>query len=305
MCYIRGGGKKMSVFSERVRVLRTQSGLTQKQLGEALGLGQTSIANYEQETRFPDGNLLLKIAEHFDVSLDYLLGRTSGHSISGEHSPLDEIRRKYLGLLRTGFIEEANGYVIRQLQTGLPVMTLYEKVLSPILALIGERWVSGDLSIQEEHYMTAAIGDLISLAGGYISQDKKDGRTALCYSASKHILGVKMLSHAIKEDGWQSIFLGNNLPGNELVKAIEHWKVDLLAISLTLEEEINPAQDLIHRVRSSKESQNVKILLGGRAGSKLTLWKRSGLIDEIAGDLVSAREKINQLVSKPYTGVRS
>jgi transcriptional regulator with XRE-family HTH domain len=60
----------MKSFAERLKHLRKQKGLTQKQLGEALGIGQTAIANYEQGNRSPDGEGLMRIAEVLDISVD-------------------------------------------------------------------------------------------------------------------------------------------------------------------------------------------------------------------------------------------
>ncbi len=63
-------------FSTRLRELRMTRGLRQKDLAAAMGLAQTTIANYEKKLRFPDEDTLRGIADFFQTSLDYLLGRT-------------------------------------------------------------------------------------------------------------------------------------------------------------------------------------------------------------------------------------
>jgi len=65
------------VLGARLRELRMARGLTQQSLADALGVGQTTITNYETNTREPDNATLQKLADFFDVSADYLLGRTN------------------------------------------------------------------------------------------------------------------------------------------------------------------------------------------------------------------------------------
>lgn len=64
------------MFSERLKELRKDMHLTQKELAEKLGLSPGAIGLYEQNRRTPDIDLLNKIASIFDVSIDYLTGKT-------------------------------------------------------------------------------------------------------------------------------------------------------------------------------------------------------------------------------------
>lgn len=63
-------------FGARLRTLREEQGLYQKDLAEKLNLTQKTISNYENNERFPDQKTLHKIADLFNVSIDFLLGRT-------------------------------------------------------------------------------------------------------------------------------------------------------------------------------------------------------------------------------------
>ena len=67
-------------FSERLKELRKEYKLTQKQLALKLGVGQSAIANYEQSLRFPDEKMLRRVADYFSISLDFLMGRTDVHT---------------------------------------------------------------------------------------------------------------------------------------------------------------------------------------------------------------------------------
>ena len=59
----------------RLKKIRTNKGLTQTEVANNLKISQQAYANYETGKRQPDQEMLAKIADYFDVSVDYLLGR--------------------------------------------------------------------------------------------------------------------------------------------------------------------------------------------------------------------------------------
>ena len=64
----------MRDFSVVFKELRKENGLTQKKLAEALGMTERVIRYYEFGEHRPDVDVLIKIAQYFHVSLDYLAG---------------------------------------------------------------------------------------------------------------------------------------------------------------------------------------------------------------------------------------
>ena len=61
----------------RIRGLRKCKNISQSELASILGVGQNSIARYEQNERTPSFGVLLKLSDYFDVSTDYLLGKSN------------------------------------------------------------------------------------------------------------------------------------------------------------------------------------------------------------------------------------
>ena len=61
-------------FNVRLKELRLEAGLTQKDLANAIEVGRTTISEYESGKIVPKQEGLLKIANHFNVSVDYLTG---------------------------------------------------------------------------------------------------------------------------------------------------------------------------------------------------------------------------------------
>ena len=60
----------------KIKALRKEFGLTQQSLGSVLGVSQQSIHKYENNTIEPSIDMLKKLAEIFDTSIDYIVGFT-------------------------------------------------------------------------------------------------------------------------------------------------------------------------------------------------------------------------------------
>ena len=65
------------MIGTRIRKLREKNDISQKQLAQYLKVSPSTIGMYEQERRLPSAQMLDIIAEFFNVSVDYLLGRVS------------------------------------------------------------------------------------------------------------------------------------------------------------------------------------------------------------------------------------
>jgi transcriptional regulator with XRE-family HTH domain len=63
-------------IAERLNALRRREGLSQRAVGEALGIAQSTYSDYEAGRRCPRLNALIKLAVFYHVSMDYIAGRT-------------------------------------------------------------------------------------------------------------------------------------------------------------------------------------------------------------------------------------
>lgn len=94
-------------FSEILKLLRKEKKITQFQLSKNLNVTHGAIAMWETNKRQPDNETLIKIADYFNVTIDYLLGRSDEPTVrkdtekekaavelTAEESKLLEIFRK-------------------------------------------------------------------------------------------------------------------------------------------------------------------------------------------------------------------
>ena len=85
-------------FGERLRSLRKENGITQKQLSTSIGVTERAIVAYETGKMKPNFDALNSLADTFGVSADYLLGRTDTPNFTSpnftvDSSVIEEIRR--------------------------------------------------------------------------------------------------------------------------------------------------------------------------------------------------------------------
>lgn len=89
------------IFAERLRELRKGRGLTQKELGSQTGLSKAVVSKYETGMGYPSFDILIRIAQFFGVSTDYLLGASRNKTL--DVSGLTESQIRALQLLITEF----------------------------------------------------------------------------------------------------------------------------------------------------------------------------------------------------------
>lgn len=75
-------GETMNKFKERFKKERKNKEITQKELADIFNADKSTISKYENGHNKPDLNLLIKYADFFGISTDYLLGRTNAKNAS-------------------------------------------------------------------------------------------------------------------------------------------------------------------------------------------------------------------------------
>lgn len=72
------------MFAQRLKDLRQEKKISQTELASALNISNRTISMYEQGNSEPNVEILLKIADYFNVTADYLIGRTSCRNIENQ-----------------------------------------------------------------------------------------------------------------------------------------------------------------------------------------------------------------------------
>jgi methanogenic corrinoid protein MtbC1 len=302
----------LSRFSERLRQLRTERDLRQADLAKHLGIAQTTIANYEQQARFPNEERLSEIAEFFSVSLDYLLGRTDvsvdpsslasfSSLISPNASSLSPVAADYLSTLMSGRRDHAERLILNAVTSGESVSEIFQNILRPTLRVVGTMWEAGEIDIAQEHYFSEATGALMTRLEEYLMvPDTCRGTVVLTVAgAESHVIGLRMVGAALREAGWALHYLGANVPARDLFGAVVRENARVLALSATMASHVDSVARTIEYVRSRQKLnsyQPLSIIVGGLAFAfDAQLWKRVGA-DGYAPDAPGAVEVVEQLM---------
>lgn len=104
------------MFSERLKRLRMEKGITQKELADRLHISRSTIAGYESLGKEPDGEKLCALADFFGVSVDYLLGVTDSRELTSPtpaaaQRPVEAAIAGELGSLSDRQLDRLFGYI--------------------------------------------------------------------------------------------------------------------------------------------------------------------------------------------------
>ncbi len=89
-----------------MRILRKNKKITMKQLGKDIGVSESTISLYETGQRDPDNATVIKLADYFGVTVDYLLGRSGASSpvmMSSSYTPDALVQFPVIGSIKAGY----------------------------------------------------------------------------------------------------------------------------------------------------------------------------------------------------------
>ena len=113
----------MKIIGERLRELRGTVQLSQAKMGKTFGVGQSSIYKYENDESTVPAEILMKYAEYFDVSLDYIFGRTDNpHGFYLENKP--KIEKSY---------PEMDKFIEMCFESGTPMNERLKEILKQMM----------------------------------------------------------------------------------------------------------------------------------------------------------------------------
>jgi methanogenic corrinoid protein MtbC1 len=279
-----------NIISVNIKNLRKINKYTQKQIAELLGVAQTTIANYENGVRMPDAEMLQKIADLFDISLDHLLGREEKDSNMKDENQLSEVYgnglinkeksyKDYITFLLEGNSKAARELVIKCYENGGSIGVIYFDIFEKALKEIGSLWESGKIDVWQEHFISEVTLDVMREVKAREKRKKHKLHSVIGVTAGpeQHNIGLKMILDMLEVEGWNTVYLGSNVPVGSLIKAIDTEKPNLVAISVTMEYHMESARFMIQAIKEAFKENSPKILIGGSAfKNNHEAWKATG-----------------------------
>lgn len=85
--------EKTENFGKNLKRLRNQLGITQQEIADKINASRSCISNYESGNRQPDNETIRLLADFFDVSVDYLFGRSEVKTLIKNNDIIKEVQK--------------------------------------------------------------------------------------------------------------------------------------------------------------------------------------------------------------------
>jgi MerR family transcriptional regulator, light-induced transcriptional regulator len=144
---------------------------------------------------------------------------------------------------------------------------LIEELIIPLVYKVGDLWHSGEIRVANEHLASSVIrGFLYNLLDSYSLNDSAPVMVTATPRGQEHELGALIAGVVAASSGWKVIYLGSNLPGEEIGAVVSHLNARVVALSI-----VYPNDDL-HLKQELKKFKHllpdeVSIIVGGRAAN--------------------------------------
>ncbi|MCX7903394.1 MAG: cobalamin-dependent protein [Caloramator sp.] len=211
-------------------------------------------------------------------------------------NPYFEIASKYLNLLLNAERAKASEYIMKLANSNINIKDIYILIFEPSLKEIGRLWQINKITVAQEHYFTASTQLIMSQLYNKIFTTEKIGLkfVGVCIDEELHEVGIRMVSDILEIDGWDTYYLGANVPKSDIVKFLLSQKPHAVGISSTMTYNLHKVADIIEEIKNHDELKDVKILVGGYAFNiNKNLYQKIGA-DYYAENAVKTSEILNK-----------
>jgi methanogenic corrinoid protein MtbC1 len=161
------------------------------------------------------------------------------------------------------------GAVRAALDADIGADTAMCEVVTPALYAVGRCWASGELTVADEHLMSAiAEVDLARLRDHLPAAPSRDRRVVVAVAdGEQHRLGARIVADLLGADGWHTDLLGSATPNEVLVDHVRATRPVAVGVSASTEARAAAVRELVLALRELDDPPMV--LLGGRLFAEL------------------------------------
>eukprot|EP01037_Dinobryon_pediforme_P001303 gene1303-1319_t len=164
--------------------------------------------------------------------------------------------------------------------------------LIPTLRILGNEWVAGRMDIASEHFASSAIMRRLGIALEASSLNLSGQKVIIgTPQGSFHEIGALALSIALRRRGIGVIYLGNNVPAEVWVNAVQRNEGASVVIPVVMESDVPSAQSAVDALAAS--NSNLIIAVGGANASRI---HNATII--LSGGLTESTKQLTSLVTQ-------
>ncbi len=166
-----------------------------------------------------------------------------------------------------------------------------EKLLNPLLTLIGDRWRSGELRPVHEHMASSIVRSLTYILRNNNPCSPDAPRMIVCTPINQlHELGALLAGIIAELKGWKVTYLGANLPAEEIAAAVKFTNASAVTISISFKTDDHVISKELRRLRKLL-GNDVALIVGGRAA-----FHYEGVLDEVGVLKIKNYEHFRQIL---------
>jgi len=173
--------------------------------------------------------------------------------------------KDFLLALLNGDRRKSYQMVEQYLQNDITVKELYEQYIKETLYQVGILWEHNKISVASEHLATAITESILNSLFEKIVSENRVGKTAIvaCVENEYHQVGIKMVADIFEMNGWDTHFLGANVPVEELIKFAKTIEPNIFALSLSIYFHLPDLEKMITKI--TEAFPEIPIIIGGQA----------------------------------------
>ena len=163
------------------------------------------------------------------------------------------------------FDSEELGAILSHAEVDLGQARALDQVVLPLMESLGRMWKEGSIRIAHEHMATAVVRNHV---GALLASMRYPANTPSIVVATPtgqlHEVGALVVAVAAALEGWRPVYLGPNLPADEIAGAVQKSSARAVALSLVFSSDDPKLPAELGRLRRLL-SEGVSLLIGGRA----------------------------------------
>ncbi len=186
------------------------------------------------------------------------------------------------GLLGDGD-DELAAWTLRHALAESSRAEVYDGLLRDAMALVGERWSTGQWSVAEEHLASRTLLRTLDRLRPEMGPEGRIGPVAVlaAVAGEQHMIGLVCLEHLLAEDGWTVANLGADVPAADLGRFVSRNDVALVALTALDEQRVGALAEAVGAVREAAGEREISVIVGGQISAV------PGLADTVEADGVA------------------
>jgi methanogenic corrinoid protein MtbC1 len=186
------------------------------------------------------------------------------------------------GLLADGD-DELAAWTLRHALAESPREAVFDGLLRDAMALVGERWASGQWSVAEEHLASRTLLRALERVRPQLGPEHRIGPVAVLAGApgEQHMIGLACLEQVLAEHGWTVANLGADVPAGDLGAFVRRNEVALVALSASHSARLEPLADSVREARAAGGAR-IPVMVGGMVTAA------AGIADATGADRVTS-----------------